>query len=164
MLQRIVHTDQLTGLANRTQLFDDADVLIQSGSAFTMLYIDLDKFKTINDEQGHLAGDQYLQAFASQFTRLLGRAGTLYRMSGDEFIALCPQKSKPQIIELASSRSFTYQVDGRPFQGFSFGIASFPEDSDSLDYLIYLADQHMYAKKEENHKKLKEKQSGALKP
>lgn len=87
-LEKTVAKDALTGLGNRTQLMKDMQYRMQENQLFSVLFLDLDKFKLINDQYGHDVGDNYLIHFAKVFGDELNDKGTLYRYGGDEFIAI----------------------------------------------------------------------------
>ena len=87
-LEKTVPKDALTGLGNRTQLIKDIRCLMEDNQVFSVLFLDLDRFKQINDQYGHDVGDRYLMHFAKVFCDELNDRGTLYRYGGDEFIAI----------------------------------------------------------------------------
>ena len=91
--QRESLTDALTGLNNRKAFLERAELLVDSGHPFSIFFLDLDRFKSINDTYGHMAGDWYLRQFAGEFQQQLSAEGTLYRIAGDEFVFLCEKES-----------------------------------------------------------------------
>lgn len=138
--------DGLTGLKNRTALFEEAQAMIDNRTPFTIFFIDLDNFKSVNDDYGHVKGDQYLQQFSDSFSASLSPFGTVYRLSGDEFVFLCNMKHN----HLASKKIGQFNMRdcaGIPFNGFSMGSASYPEDAQVLNLLIMAADKRMYGEK-----------------
>ena len=141
-------TDELTGLHNRRAFFERAERLVEDGRPFTIAYIDLDRFKSVNDTYGHMAGDQYLQNFAREFTRQLGPGGVLYRIAGDEFVLL--REGEPcagALLEQVRGFSIRPPAPEVPFLGFSCGTAAFPADAGALDRLLRTADSRMYRAK-----------------
>lgn len=90
--QRESLTDALTGLNNRKAFLERAELLVESGQPFSIFFLDLDRFKSINDTYGHMAGDWYLRQFAREFQQQLSAEGTLYRIAGDEFVFLCEKE------------------------------------------------------------------------
>lgn len=141
-------TDELTGLHNRRAFFERAERLVEDGRPFTIVYIDLDRFKSVNDTYGHMAGDQYLQNFAREFTRQLGPGGVLYRIAGDEFVLL--REGEPcagALLEQVRGFSIRPPAPEVPFLGFSCGTAAFPADAGALDRLLRTADSRMYRAK-----------------
>ena len=88
-LEQLSRQDSLTGLANRACLFDDLQVLLQNEESFSILFVDLDRFKEVNDQYGHIVGDQYLKHFAAICSKIFKNNGKTYRFGGDEFVVLC---------------------------------------------------------------------------
>ena len=146
-LQKIINIDHLTGLGNRTAFYVDADRLMKEGAPFALIFLDLDQFKAVNDTYGHLAGDEYISQFAKNVLALTGKKGTLYRISGDEFILLYIAGDSLMFLRQTELLSFTTPTSQVLFAGVSYGCASFPEDADNLDALIRTADRRMYEQK-----------------
>ncbi len=147
-LQNIVYIDSLTGLKNRSSLYGDCTQRIESGEPFTLVFMDLNRFKEVNDRHGHLAGDEYLSCFAERIRELAASDGTVYRLSGDEFVCLYQGRDAAPFLDgLACLRCGAASVD-QEFLGVSAGYASFPEDGDTLDRLIATADKRMYRNKD----------------
>lgn len=149
--------DRLTGLPNRSLLNDRVSQILNNccgDSAFSLLLLDLDNFKEINDSFGHLAGDNVLIEVSSRLCDSVRRSDTVCRMGGDEFVILLPtaheeaalntgkhilQKlSEPMMIESYSMRI-----------GASIGVVSYPFHSDSFEELFRYADIAMYAAKQD---------------
>lgn len=151
-LEEIVYVDNLTGLYNRTKLFIDGEKMIARNIPFELIFLDLDKFKTINDQFGHLAGDEYLKFFARNTANLLGKDGILYRMSGDEFICLYVGKDSQKVIGKLLNYPKALPGSSIAFLGCSIGQAKYPQDSNSLDELIRIADNMMYQDKQKKHR------------
>lgn len=141
-------TDALTGLNNRRAFFEQAELLVEGGHPFAIAFIDLDRFKSINDTYGHVAGDSYLRRFAQAFTRQFSDQGTLYRIAGDEFIFLREGEQGADAM-LEGMRGFSvFSAESEiPFLGFSCGTAAFPADAGVLDELLGVADGRMYRAK-----------------
>ena len=143
-LSQITKIDTLTQLKNREGLYEDAFEKINNNVPFSLIFLDLDDFKSINDCYGHAAGDAYLIEFAKSVTEHLKTNESFYRLHGDEFIIL----SKPLEIETFCNQMeklhFTSPLHGFTFKGFSFGYASFPTDGYKLTDLLHLADLKMY--------------------
>ena len=145
------HTDPLTGLANRALLLDRLEhELVRSdrgGEPVTVLFIDLDRFKLVNDSLGHLAGDHLLAAVAQRLRGCVREGDVCARLGGDEFAIVLAGASDPnsvtdRIIEALQS---SFRVDGHDvFVGVSIGIATGREDAGTL---LRNADVAMYQAK-----------------
>ena len=145
--------DPLTGLRNRISFYEDAQSLIEKYTPFCLVFFDLDNFKQINDSYGHAVGDQYLVAFSEVVCKALSREGVLYRISGDEFIFLAPQKNTDVLSRMIAEIEISPKDISVSFLGFSFGCSSYPQDETDLNRLISLADYNMYTLKKE-HKRI----------
>lgn len=159
-MQRIAHHDSLTGLPNRL-LFNDR--LAQSirlarrdGRKFALLFLDLDRFKQVNDEFGHDAGDELLQQVAARIRRELRDSDTVARVGGDEFTVILPDVARPDDAETvvrkivaALSAPIRLERKGRSVEiGTSIGVALYPADADDADALVSAADAAMYEAKQ----------------
>jgi diguanylate cyclase (GGDEF)-like protein/PAS domain S-box-containing protein len=146
--------DHLTGLPNRTLFADRLDRAIgqakRSGDSFSVLYVDLDNFKEVNDRLGHQAGDQLLQTAAERLLRCVRDSDTVSRQGGDEFLALlinccdvnaailCAQK-------IVKTLSAPYVIDGKHLHlSATVGIAQYPTDAEDARALVRAADTAMY--------------------
>lgn len=156
-------TDPLTGLGNRRYLQDQAAMEIarakRSGEPLSLIAIDLDHFKCINDEYGHDVGDLVLQAFASQARELLREGDVLCRMGGEEFAVLLPRTTKAQAMQVAERLRTTLEAspvevghevteDGWLSYTASLGVTLVSAGETSLKPAIKRADQALYAAKE----------------
>lgn len=156
-IERLAYRDALTGLPNRTLLSQRVDYALRlaerNGGQFAIMFLDLDRFKTINDSLGHAFGDRVLMEVAERVQHSLRDVDTLSRMGGDEFVALL-QDADGAGAEQAARRVLAalaqpFALDGIPFSlGCSIGIALFPADGRSLDELIKCADTAMYRVKD----------------
>ncbi len=145
--------DHLTKSKNRYGLKEDAQQMIDNKTAFSIIFIDLDNFKSINDEYGHSAGDAYLIEFVKTVQSLLKDYGCLYRLSGDEFTFLYEGLSISDICKMIEFEiSFKCHNDIE-FKGLSLGHASYPKDGNELSELMKIADFNMYQMKKYKHKK-----------
>jgi diguanylate cyclase (GGDEF)-like protein len=150
--------DTLTGLPNR-KLFRDRlqQTIMGAGRAhapnFSLLMIDLDRFKEINDTLGHQAGDHVLSEVGARLTDALRRSDTVARLGGDEFAVLLPGACLRQAQEIAQlvgkaiEQPLRYQERELPI-GASIGIAIFPDHGDDAESLFKHADVAMYAAKQ----------------
>lgn len=156
-IRELAFTDELTELANRRHFYQHLESLIQSSvgrkSRFTLLYLDLDNFKAVNDSHGHDAGDSLLQIIAKCLKETCHDTDFVARLSGDEFCILIENGNNKYAAKLAQrcleAVSLPVELFGRKHTpACSIGIASFPEDGDSLTSIINLADISLYAAKE----------------
>lgn len=151
-------TDHLSGLHNRRQFVEVAGQALtrQRGKRRLMaiLFIDMDRFKSINDSLGHKIGDLLLQAVAGRIQRLLELGDEASRFGGDEFVVLLAgERSEDQINawvrELVQRLSATYALDGQEVNTSpSVGVSICPRDGQDIDSLIRSADAAMYSAKQ----------------
>jgi diguanylate cyclase (GGDEF)-like protein len=149
--------DLLTDIHNRFSLDKHLEHQIrevrETAGIFGLIYIDLDKFKQVNDTYGHHVGDLYLQEAADRMKRQLRPHDKLARLGGDEFAALVPLvRSRADVEEIARrlERCFDdpFVFEGHTLHGSaSVGLAVFPEDATSVDALLSAADATMYVAK-----------------
>jgi diguanylate cyclase (GGDEF)-like protein len=150
--------DLLTDIPNRFSLEKQLDTQIEearaSAGVFGFIFIDLDRFKQVNDQYGHYVGDLYLQAVAQRMKRQLRPGDMLARLGGDEFAVVAPAvRGRTEVEEIASrlERCFDepFAAEGRIIYGAaSVGIALYPEDATNRDGLLSTADAAMYAAKQ----------------
>jgi diguanylate cyclase (GGDEF)-like protein len=154
---QLVSTDPLTGLESK-RVFDDAlDVALtsarQRGARLTLLMMDMDRVKPINDTHGHLFGAYCIQSAGRLIGRVVGSAGHACRFGGDEFSAFLPGLNKEAAMEVAeqirvSVENAGMEKDGIPLNPtISIGVAVFPEDGDEVLDLVAAADQALYRAK-----------------
>lgn len=130
----------------------------KSATQLVLVSFDLDDLKGVNDTLGHQAGDQYLIAFSEFLKESFKTKDAFARIGGDEFIGLFPVGTTEKVlIKLGNAQSdFQKEVitsNKTSFKGrFSYGIAIYPSDGDSIDELMTIADRRMYEDKNE-HKK-----------
>ncbi|MFT5399669.1 MAG: diguanylate cyclase (GGDEF)-like protein/PAS domain S-box-containing protein [Planctomycetota bacterium] len=146
--------DMLTKLPNRAMLHDRLDLAIRqaerSKETLVVMFLDLDRFKLINDSFGHVVGDQLLVEVAERLKTEIRTGDTLARLGGDEFLLLLPQPtSKSQAEKVAQKLILSLQqpffLQGKEvYINVSIGISIFPEDSNDIDTLINNADMAMY--------------------
>ena len=116
--------------------------------------MDLDNFKSINDEYDHMAGDQYLKKFSERFSENFSKLGTLYRISGDEFVFLYKKREvENSVYERIQNYDDNICFGGIPFKGLSVGKASYPDDAETLEELYSIADVRMYQAKRDSQNK-----------
>ena len=146
--------DQLTGLANRLQFTDQLRTAIERGRRdvhpVTLLYMDLDGFKPVNDEFGHDVGDQLLVAVAKRLESCTRSDDTVARLGGDEFAVLIGSSTAAGDAEEVSDRvaralTDPFTIEGHRLSlGASIGRAVFPIDADDADGLLRAADAAMF--------------------
>lgn len=153
-LRRLAHTDSLTGLANRFMLRDTLNRLIAQKRPLALLAIDLDRFKAVNDNHGHSAGDAVLQAVAERLRAHLPIEALLARLGGDEFaVVLSDPADLPKADTLAQrvvdALAQPVEIGSRSLRiGASVGLTTRHNEPVSLDGLLVQADMAMYAAKE----------------
>ncbi len=152
----LLYRDELTNIFNRRFLRDRVPDILQNlqkrGKPYAILFLDIDKFKQINDTWGHKAGDQALIEFTNILKKSIRKKDILIRYGGDEFIIILPETSVQKAEEVARrivknlsvprnwiTRSYMRET--------SIGIAVYPDDAESLGKLIEIADARMYCAK-----------------
>ena len=141
--------DFLTGLPNRSKFMKDLEQMIDAKIPCTVMMLDIDNFKKINDTYGHTAGDEALQQVANRLKEMQSQILTSYRFAGDEFILIL-RSSQNMLVEKTAYQCrqvFTKDVvlcGTKRKIGGSIGIASYPKDTDNLEQLIVCADDAMY--------------------
>ena len=148
-------TDPLTGLLNRDAVLLELDARLQdrAQSGVAVLYIDLDRFKVVNDVLGHAAGDAVIASAAQRIQRAVGTEGLIARFGGDEFLVVCTTSddgARPERLAAAILDVFgdSFRMSGEEFTiTASIGIACAPEHGDRSQLLIQNADVAMYDSK-----------------
>ncbi len=149
-----LYHDLLTNLPNRTLFRDRLNMAMaqskRSGKKLAILYLDMDRFKVINDSLGHFVGDELLQSVAQRLRSELREADTLARVGGDEFNLLIPEINDIQDARNLADKILRITTEPFVIKGeeiyisFSIGIAIYPSDGDTKDTLIKNADIAMY--------------------
>jgi len=149
--------DVLTGLPNRMLFMEKLERAIQDATrrreGLAVLFVDLDRFKQINDQFGHAVGDKVLVAVALRLKQVLHSADVVARLGGDEFIVLIEGPRSAEAAPGIASRIMTtlneeIVMDGQGMTvGASIGISQFPDDSGTAEELLLNADAAMYAAK-----------------
>ena len=158
-------TDEVTGLYNQRKLVEDLELFISryphDKSGFSLLFIDIDYFKTVNDQFGHVVGSQILTDMAAILKKQLRTAELVYRYGGDEFIVLLPKttieetkKIALRISEAVKAAEFEVEGEMKHRLSLSVGIASYPEDATSSKSIIDFADKMMYLSKKSGRGKV----------
>lgn len=152
------HYDTLTGLPNRMLFMDRLDQAIikakRNDNKVALVFIDVDKFKHINDSLGHLVGDKVLRIVAERLGSSIRRGDTLARLSGDEFTMIIEELSDAQhLVALAQKllslmREPMYIDDHELYLSLSIGVSIYPDDAMNAMELLKYADTAMYKAKE----------------
>lgn len=158
--------DPLTGLPNRMLFFDRLDQTFHAAkreeAEFSLLFIDLDGFKPINDRHGHCVGDEVLKVLGSRLQDFLRGVDTVARYGGDEYVVILAPNTTPEkamhvtgkILELIE-QPIELELHNKPLilsLSASVGIANYPTDGINAEQLISLADKNMYHHKSSNQK------------
>jgi diguanylate cyclase (GGDEF)-like protein/PAS domain S-box-containing protein len=146
--------DPLTKLPNRRKFIDDITKLINTGNKFAFLFLDLDRFKMINDSLGHSFGDDLLKIVTERLQKILEPDDLLYRFASDEFSILLPNLTNKVLLEdyahslqaalkdkISLRNSIDIYITG------SIGISIFPDHGKDMDTLLMSADSAMYSAK-----------------
>ncbi|HEV2261963.1 MAG TPA: EAL domain-containing protein [Candidatus Rubrimentiphilum sp.] len=162
---RLARLDVMTQLPNRLALEESLPAILENAAArqgpVAVLFIDIDRFKTINDTLGHRAGDKLLRAIAGRLQERLVHHASIYRPSGDEFVVVIEGISdKRAILAVATGVLAGFHepfiVDGRElFVTASIGTSFFPENAQAADDLVAFADSAMYRAKEAGRNNVK---------
>ncbi|WP_257539988.1 bifunctional diguanylate cyclase/phosphodiesterase [Sphingobium sp. CFD-1] len=154
---RLAQFDSLTGLANRVQIMQALEHSIKSINGqmgeCTLMMLDLDRFKSVNDTLGHPAGDALLRQVSERLLRVVGNQGLVGRQGGDEFKILLVGRQDPAVLghlaqAIISTISQPYKIeDTSVVIGVSIGISHCPHDGVTTDALIRNADLALYAAK-----------------
>ena len=160
--KKLVHQanyDQLTGLPNRSLALDRLAQAVKwarrEGGSVQVLFLDLDRFKQVNDSLGHSAGDELLREAAQRLRAKMRDSDTVSRLGGDEFLVICPDPPgagdwEQVARDLLKTLSQPFYIgDHEFFVGASIGVASFPEGGTEPQRLLKNADIAMYAAKEQ---------------
>lgn len=159
--QELIHIDDVTGLYNQRKLFKDLDSLVEKfqkeKDPFCVLFIDIDHFKKVNDNYGHLVGTKLLESVAKDIKSLLRDTDFSYRYGGDEFVIILVN-SDGQSGKIVGERilkkicAHDYATDSREENhiklSVSIGVAEFPTDAKNPQEVLVLADRMMYEAKE----------------
>jgi diguanylate cyclase (GGDEF)-like protein len=150
--------DEVTGFYNTRYLIHELDRLIPQlldhGQPFSVVFLDLDNFKTVVDTFGHLRGSRVLTQVARVIHEVLGPDDSLVRYGGDEFIILMPRRSQAEALEI--TRRLRRTLNQAVFLGdegleikvtASYGIATLPEDAQDREKLLLIADRAMFGSK-----------------
>lgn len=150
-------TDPLTGLYHfgygRERINEEIKRCRREGSIFSIVFLDMDRFKKVNDRYGHQTGDAVVRHVSAVMQSALREGDMLSRYGGDEFVALLPgasledaESTLERLLQAVNNRP--YSMNGVPIlMGFSGGAAEYPGEGQSLEQLLHVADQKMYLEK-----------------
>ncbi len=163
-LEHLAMTDELTGLTNRRSFYIQGTKEIKRaeryGTPFSLLMLDLDEFKTINDQFGHEAGDKMLQCIANILSANIRETDLLARMGGEEFSVILPNTSIQDAMRLTERLRQAVEMAGCPISDqkmkvtVSVGVASYQEGISYLDDLLRDADTAMYRAKNQGRNRV----------
>ncbi len=157
-LFRLAYFDTLTALPNRISLLEQLSLALTAARRnkhlLGVFYLDLDRFKEVNDTLGHAVGDQLLRFIAQELKQLVRQTDTVARLGGDEFTILAPDLKRDQAAAQIATKivrhfeQTPFCVDGREiYIRVSIGISLFPKDAEDSEGLLECADAAMYAAK-----------------
>lgn len=154
-IQELIYYDELTDLPNRKKLEYICQELINNNQEFALIFIDLNKFKYINDVFGHTVGDEYLIKFSNMIKDLISEKGIITRYSGDEFIIVYKNYiDNDELLsfyneKLVKAFSNPIKINEELITdiGFSSGVAIYPKDGQTFEELISKSDFMMYINK-----------------
>jgi diguanylate cyclase (GGDEF)-like protein/PAS domain S-box-containing protein len=158
-IHRLAYFDLLTGLPNRGMFLDRLQQALslahREGDKVSLVFLDLDNFKDVNDTQGHDFGDKLLRQVAVRLTDCMRESDTLARFGGDEFVVVLTSVHSHACVATAAQRilsafSQPFEIDGRQiYSSASLGIALYPDDCKDASSLFRCADTAMYNAKNE---------------
>ena len=156
-LSQEAQTDPLTGLFNRRTMDKFIGSWIASGNPFSLLVMDLDHFKSVNDTYGHDVGDEVLKFLATSLRQLLKENNVICRFGGEEFIVLVPDERFDPAMEAAERiRKYMAETDG-PTGGkvtLSIGAAHYPGFASNAEQLFRVADEALYRAKHQGRNRV----------
>jgi diguanylate cyclase (GGDEF)-like protein len=154
-IQQLTITDDVTGLYNARHLYKmlshELEIAQRQSGALSLVFLDLDRFKDVNDRHGHLIGTELLAKVGTCLKELSRRSDLCVRYGGDEFVILMPGTTREQALQLAramheklSQSLFAFGKDLQLRIGASAGIAAYPGDGRTVHEILGAADQRMY--------------------
>jgi diguanylate cyclase (GGDEF)-like protein len=154
-MEHAAYSDPLTGLANRRLLLSVADHEIarhnRANERFTVVMLDLDGFKRLNDHFGHAAGDEMLCDVAGALTHALRSQDTVARLGGDEFCVIAPATPNPRPLAEKIVAAVAHASRGHEQLRTSIGSAVFPDDGSTIELLLRTADDRLMSAKRRLH-------------
>jgi len=164
MFKHLSETDDMTDLMNRRSFTDaitsEHNKSFRYGRVYSILAVDADGLKTVNDDLGHKAGDKLITTLAKTIEACLRESDSLARLGGDEFIVLLPETSKQQAQDTGERirkavENTSFDMHGTAVRmTVSIGVSSYPEDAKSVDDLLTNADKALYTSKKEGRNRV----------
>lgn len=157
LLQSLANTDGLTGLLNKRYFDRVLTVLEQHSQPFALFYMDLDRFKPVNDTYGHDVGDKLLKGVSQRLQGCIRSRDYAFRLGGDEFALLLlgpmePEACASKMNLICEMVAVPYEINGNTVSvGASCGYALYPAESVDVQQVRHIADQRMYENKQANH-------------
>ena len=157
-MELLAKTDEVTGLFNQRKLIQDLEDAVclhrENQESFSVLFLDVDHFKNVNDEFGHLVGSQLLRDIGMVLVNTVRGTDYIYRYGGDEFIVIMPKVNLDYVYDIAARilqniKETEFKIEnGKTYRlTLSIGIAEFPTDAQSAHEIIQFADEMMYMSK-----------------
>lgn len=148
-LVTIAKTDSMSKVMNKSALLDSIDNLINSrpGTEFSIIMLDIDNFKAINDTLGHVTGDKCIKMLAASARNNIRDMDLIGRYGGDEFIIILPGTAADQAVTIAERFRQRVAASDSPHYTVSIGIASYPADGQDVKSLVEAADEGLYRSK-----------------
>ncbi len=162
--------DALTRLLNRATFDESLNAEVERASRYnrelSLVLLDIDRFKQVNDRFGHQAGDEVLLSVARIVQSSLRHSDTAFRYGGDEFAAICPEtpgEVMESVMRRVEASVLSYFADSPVSEecGISWGVASFPLDANRAADLMRIADERLYDCKKAHHQRLDEQKNAA---
>ena len=164
-VENLIHIDDVTGLYNQRKLLKDLDMAIsrykELKEEFSILFIDIDHFKQVNDGHGHLVGTHLLTAMGDLLKKTLRESDLIYRYGGDEFVMLIPDVGHEigrvigdRVLSSVKKEIFKIQSQKDKFKtdkfnlSVSIGVATYPKDASNKEDILSIADRMMYEAKQ----------------
>ena len=164
-LNDLIHRDDVTNLFNQRRLYKDIDEAIEiyqkNKIPFSFLFIDIDHFKSVNDNNGHLVGSKLLIQVGEMIKKQVREIDLVYRYGGDEFVVLLPKCSGLEAEKIGnrildSIKQTPFQVENQPAKhlSVSIGVSDYPRSTQSREGIIRYADEMMYTAKKNGRGKV----------
>ncbi len=161
-LDNLANVDSVTGLANRHKLYNILEMALKSKHEVTLMFLDLDNFKNVNDTLGHDVGDLLLKAVGEEISKLIPNNSVLARVGGDEFVfyyeqGLSPLSSSEIAQKITDKLKQPFEINGHEVRiGSSIGIAHYPQQSFDRQSLLKASDLAMYQAKRDGKGQFRE--------